>query len=255
MLTNDPAARRPRPLTGRDCLLDTPEARVRLAATTAMASTWAQEVNQPLTAVSNYLSACARRLRGLGEGYEDVLAMLDHASRETLKAGEIIRRARNFVVSGRIAGQRENLRTMVERALLTLNGARRDAVTIAVDVPLDLFVTVDRIQIEQLLANLLLNACEAIAGQSGAGQAEGRIVIDAAWIGDEIVLGIADSGPGLTPAVQARLFEPLFTTKEDGTGLGLAVAATIAEAHKGRIWAENGKAGGAIFRVALPAAA
>jgi C4-dicarboxylate-specific signal transduction histidine kinase len=250
MPTNDPAARRPRPLTGRDCLLDTPEARVRLAATTAMASTWAQEVNQPLTAVSNYLSACARRLRGLGEGYEDVLAMLDHASRETLKAGEIIRRARNFVVSGRIAGQRENLRTMVERALLTLNGARREAVAIAVEVPLDLFVTVDRIQIEQLLANLLLNACEATAGQ-----AEGRIVIDAAWIGDEIVLGIADSGPGLTPAVQARLFEPLFTTKEAGTGLGLAVAATIAEVHKGRIWAENIRAGGAIFRVALPAAA
>ena len=77
-------------------------------------------MNQPLTAAANYLAACARRLRGLGDGHEDVLAMIDHASQETLKAGEIIRRTRNFVVNGRISGSRENLRTMVERAILML---------------------------------------------------------------------------------------------------------------------------------------
>ncbi len=160
------AARRAWPLTGADCLLDSPEARLRLAATTAMAATLVHEVNQPLTAAANYLSAGARRLRALGEGYEDVLAMLDHASQETLKAGEIIRRTRNFVVSGRISGARENLRTMVERAILML-GERRDAVGITVNVPLDLYVKVDRIQIEQLLANLLANGCDALAGARG----------------------------------------------------------------------------------------
>src|SRR5205085_778220 len=114
----------------------TPEARLRLAAATSMASTLAQELNQPLTAAVNSLSACTRRLRGLGEEYADVLAMLDHASQETLKAGDIVRRTRNFVVSGRVSLNRENLRTMVERAILML-GEGRDTVGLTTAVPLD----------------------------------------------------------------------------------------------------------------------
>src|SRR5205085_6513950 len=122
-----PTIERAWPLPGGACMPDTPEARLRLAAATSMASTLAQELNQPLTAAVNSLSACTRRLRGLGEEYADVLAMLDHASQETLKAGDIVRRTRNFVVSGRVSLNRENLRTMVERAILML-GEGRDTV-------------------------------------------------------------------------------------------------------------------------------
>src|SRR6218665_2244322 len=249
MPPESPTARRPWPLAGANCLLDTPEARIRLAAATSMASTLVHEVNQPLTAASNYLAACARRLRNLGEGYEDLLAMLDHASQETLKAGDIIRRARNFVVNGRISGARENLRTMVERALL-MAGECRDQVGITTEVPLDLFVRADRIQIEQLLANLLVNACEALAGRD-----ESWIEIEAAETDGEILISIADNGPGLTAEAMAHLFEPLFTTRPLGTGLGLAVVAAIAEAPGGRVRGENGPAGGAISGVALPPAA
>ena len=236
------------PLAGSNCLLDTPEARLRLAATASMASTLVHEVNQPLSAAANYLAACARRLRGLGEGHDDVLAMIDHAAQETLRAGEIIRRTRNFVVNGRISGQRENLRTMVERAILML-GERRDLVGITVNVPLDLFVKADRVQIEQLVANLLANACDAL---DGAG--DGWIELEAVRSDGEIALGVADNGPGLTKEALAHLFEPLFTTREYGAGLGLAVAAAIAEAHGGRLRAENPAGGGARFEVALPAA-
>jgi two-component system sensor kinase FixL len=250
METRDCTIRRPWPLAGRNCLLDTPEARVRLAATTAMASSLVHEVNEPLTAASNYLSACARRLRDLGAGHEDLLAMIDQASEETLKAGEIIRRTRNFVVNGRISGKRENLRTIVERAILMLNGGRREEIAIDTKVPLDLYVKVDRIQIEQLLANILLNACEALAGADSP-----RIAIDAAWAGDEIVIAIADNGPGLSEETLAHLFDPVFATRAAGLGFGLAIGATIAEAHGGRVWAGNGASGGAIFHVALPAAA
>jgi two-component system sensor kinase FixL len=174
--------------------------------------------------------------------------MIGQASEETLKAGEIIRRARNFVVNGRIAGARENLRTMVERAILML-GARRDEVGITTNVPLDLFVRVDRIQIEQLLANLLLNACEALDGA-----ADGWIELEVARKDREIVLAITDNGPGLTAEALDHLFEPLFTTRPAGAGLGLAVAAVIAEAHGGRVRAENKAGGGARFEVVLPAA-
>lgn len=239
------------PFAGRHCLVDSPEARVRLAATTSMASTLVHEVNQPLSAAANYLSACARRLRNLGEGHEELLAMIDHASQETLKAGEIIRRTRNFVINGRISGARENLRTIVERAILML-GERRDAVGITVNVPLDLYVKVDRIQIEQMLANLLANGCDALEGAE-----DGWIEIEASRAEgegeDEILLTVADNGPGLTEDARAHLFEPLFTTRELGAGLGLAVALAIAEAHGGRLSAENVEGEGARFAVTLPA--
>ena len=99
-----------RPALADCCLLDTPDARVRLAAMTTMASTLAHELSQPLAAATNYIHASARRLRKRGEGYEDVLAMIEHAAHEAMKAGEIIRRMRSFIVSGKIAGRRECLR-------------------------------------------------------------------------------------------------------------------------------------------------
>jgi C4-dicarboxylate-specific signal transduction histidine kinase len=238
-----------RPLFGHYCLSDTPEARVRLAATTTMASTLAHELCQPLTAATNYMHACAGRLRRKGEGFEDVLAMIEDASRETLRAAEIIRRMRAFIVTGKIAGRRENLRTMVEAVAAQLEGPDWDEVEIVRDVPLSLFVVADRIQIEQVLANILVNAGEALAGR-----ALRRITIGAAREGGEIVLTIADTGPGFPADVLPRLFEYGFSTRKDGLGVGLPICRTIVEGHGGRIWAENEAGGGAAFGIALPAA-
>lgn len=233
---------------GQYCLLDTPEAKIRLAATTTMASTLAHEVNQPLTAAANYMYACASRLRSRGEGSEDLLAMIEHASRETLKAGEIIRRMRSFIVTGKIVGRSENLRTMIERVTsLALPGGAD--IEIVKGIPLNHFVIADRIQIEQVFSNLLRNACEALDGR-----AQRRIAISAMQAGEDIVVRIEDNGPGLTADVLERVFEPYFTTKVKGLGLGMPICRTIVEAHGGRIWAETLKDGGAAFSVALPAA-
>lgn len=233
-----PTIERPWPLLGGACLPDTPEARLRLAAATAMASTLAQEVNQPLTAAANSLSACMRRLRALGDDYADVRAMLDHANQETLKAGDIIRRTRNFVVSGRVSPSRENLRTMVERAILML-GEGRDSVGLTTEVPLDLFVQADRLPLEQALANLLSNACAALAGR-----ADGWIELEAMPADGMILLAITDNGPGLaTPAPAA-----------EGPGFDLAIARLIVEAHGGKLTAANRAEGGARFEMTLPAA-
>jgi C4-dicarboxylate-specific signal transduction histidine kinase len=241
----------PWPLFGRYCLLDTPDARVRLAATTTMASTLAHEVSQPLAAATNYIHACAMQLRRRGEGLEDVLAMIEHAGHQTLKAGEIIRRMRSFIVSGKITGRRENLRTMVERVTSALACPDGAEVEIVKQVPLTEFVTADRIQIEQVLSNILTNACEALDGSPHPR----RIAIGSARQGDEIVLSVEDSGPGLPDEALALVFEPHFTTKASGMGLGMPICKTIVEGHGGRIWAENAAAGGAVFSLSLPAAA
>jgi two-component system sensor kinase FixL len=229
-------------------MLDTPDARVRLAATTTMASSLAHELSQPLTAATNYMQACARRLRERGEGYEELVAMIDHASRETIKAGEIIRRMRSFIVSGKIAGHRENLRSMIERVTSALALPEASGVEIARTVPYALYVLADRIHIEQVFSNLLRNACQAMEGR-----ADRRIAIEATEAGEEIVVRIVDNGPGLTVEAMDHIFEPLFTTRETGLGLGLAICKTIVEAHGGRIWAEPAAGGGAAFNVALPA--
>jgi len=239
----------PWPMFGRYCLLDTPDARVRLAATTTMASTLAHEVSQPLTAAVNYMHACASRLRSRGEGHDDLLLMIEHARSETMRAGEIIRRMRSFIVNGRISGRRENLRTMIERATVAPALPGGGDVDIVKTIALDHFVIADRIQIEQVFSNLLRNACEALEGYD-----ERRIAIHATALGEEIVVRIEDNGPGLSDEAMERLFEPLYTTKATGLGLGLAICKTIVDAHGGRIWAETGKAGGAALHVALPAA-
>lgn len=237
------------PPFGDYCLLDTPDARVRLAATTSMASTLANELNQPLTAAANYMHACASRLRSRGEGFEDLLEMIEHASSETLKAGEIIRRVRSFIVTGRISGRCENLRTMVERVAAAVASAGWAEVEIVRAVPLTDNVVGDRIQIEQVLSNLLRNACEALEGR-----APRRIVIASTRSGGEIVVRIEDSGPGLPAEALADPFAPHFTTKAGGRGLGLAICRTIVEAHGGWIRAENPAHGGAAISFALPAA-
>jgi C4-dicarboxylate-specific signal transduction histidine kinase len=237
------------PRLGDYCLLDTPDARVRLAATTTMASALAHEVSQPLTAAANYMHACAARLRGRGEGNEDVLAMIEHATNETLKAGEMIRRMRSFIVTGKVAGRRENLRTMVERVVATLASGEDEDVEIVRTIPLSEFVIGDRVQIEQVLTNLLRNAREALTGR-----AQRRIAIGSVRRGDEIVVRVEDSGPGLPSGEPERLFDPQFTTRDSGRGLGLAICRTIVEGHGGRIWAEASEHGGAAISFALPTA-
>jgi C4-dicarboxylate-specific signal transduction histidine kinase len=249
MSMSDSSEALPWPDLGHYCLLDTTDARIRLAATTTMASTLAHEVNQPLTAAANYMYACASRLRSRGEGYEDLLAMIENASRETLKAGEIIRRMRSFIVTGKITARQENLRTMIERvtSLLALPGGVD--IEIVKTIPLTHFVIADRIQIEQVFANVLRNACEALEGRELR-----RIAISAAELGEDIVVRIEDSGPGLPEDVPERVFEPHFTTKATGLGLGLPICKTIVDAHGGRIWAENVEDGGAAINVSLPTA-
>ncbi|MES2443521.1 MAG: HAMP domain-containing sensor histidine kinase [Pseudomonadota bacterium] len=222
----------------------------RLTAMSAMASTLAHELTQPITASQNYMQACAYRLRQKIDGLEDVLTMVEQASAQNMKAGIIIRRMRDFLVSGRIQGEREDLRALVATACAGIRCPGVEQVEIVQAVAPGTVVIADRIQIGQVLNNLLTNAVQALEGC-----AVRRVTISAEPQGRMVAVRIADTGHGLPDAVFARLFEPFYTSKAAGTGLGLALSRTIVEAHGGQLWAERGDAGGAVFGLTLPVAA
>lgn len=223
----------------------------RVSAIGTMASTLAHEINQPLTAIANYLEG-ARDLIGHPEDHALLMVQeaMNAAAKEALRAGDIIRRLRNFVARREVAQEIVSLPHMIEEAArLALIGTHVSGVRSFFDFDGKADAAlVDRVQIQQVLVNLLRNAVEAMADQdrrdvtvSTKSHAHGMILVS-----------VIDNGPGIDPG--AQLFQAFSGTKEDGMGLGLSICRTIVEAHGGRIWAEPGRTGGAAFNFTVMSA-
>ncbi len=218
----------------------------RLGELGQMASLLAHEVNQPLAAITNYLNG-VRRLIASGEPAR-AEAGLERIAEQTERARLIIQRLRALVRKDESQRRRESVpRTIQETVALALVGVGR-GLKLEIDVePGAEEVVIDKVQIQQVLLNLIRNAVEAMEGQP---QRALRIVARPA--GDRIELSVADTGPGLPETVRERLFQPFVTTKPGGMGVGLSVCRTIVEAHGGELRAESGADGGTVFRIALP---
>jgi two-component system sensor kinase FixL len=215
-----------------------------------MASTLAHELNQPLTAVANYLET-TRDL--LVDPDPETVAMvreaLDDAAKESLRAGHIVRRLRDFVARGEVEKRVEDLPRMIEEAsTLGLMGARERGVRAFFHLdPGATPVLVDRVQIQQVLVNLIRNAVEAMAGA----MVRDLTVTTVTQANGLIRVSVADTGPGISEEVAPQLFQAFVSTKSEGMGLGLSICRTIIEAHGGRIWTEAGPGGGATFHFTL----
>jgi two-component system, LuxR family, sensor kinase FixL len=176
---------------------------------------------------------------------------MDKAADQALRAGEIIRRLRDFVARGESERQVENVKKLVEEAsALALVGAKDRGIRVryVFDPTIDL-VLVDRVQVQQVLLNLMRNAIEAMEESQNR-----ELVVSAMPADDEMVaIGVADTGHGIAPDVSARLFQPFVTTKRQGMGVGLSISRTIVEAHGGQIGVEPNPIGGTIFRFTLRA--
>jgi two-component system sensor kinase FixL len=225
----------------------------RLTAMGEMASALAHEINQPLAAISNYMMGSRRLLAGSTDpNIAKIESALDRASEQALRAGQIIRRLRDFVSRGESEKRVESLSKLIEEAgALGLAGAREQNVQLrfSLDPGADL-VLADRVQIQQVLVNLFRNALEAMAQSP-----QRELVVTNARVGDDMIeVKVSDTGSGFREDVIPNLFQTFFTTKETGMGVGLSISRSIIEAHGGRMTAESNASGGATFRFTLPAA-
>ena len=215
----------------------------------AMAMILAHELNQPLTAISNYTNAARRRLGGDEPDDRDkALEALSHIEAASQRAAEIIRLVREMMGKGRPLSAPVDLGAAIRQAAaLGLLDAPKKGITCSLDLAPGLIVSSDPIQVQQVLLNLFRNAVEAM---QGCDRRELEVV--SSRQGKEAEIRVSDSGPGLPDEVRSRLFEPFVTTKAEGLGVGLSICRGIVERHGGRIWAEGRVGGGTVFCLRLP---
>lgn len=226
----------------------------RLNAMGEMAAALAHELNQPLTAVGNSAGAIEMMLASDDKPLDDVargriVRAAKHAQTQAVRAGEIVRRLREFVSRGEADTKAENLEKLVDDALaLALPNPASARVEIRLGLGRDtLGILADRVQIEQVLVNLIRNAVESMRAQ----ETPRILIIGSAIQQDMVAVHVKDSGPGVSSDVADRLFSPFQSTKADGMGVGLSICRRIVEAHGGRMWLEPSVDGGADFRFTL----
>jgi two-component system sensor kinase FixL len=222
----------------------------RLSAMGQMTAAIAHELNQPLTAILNYINAARRTVATLDHPQAGrVTELIEKAAIQTSRAGQIIRQLRDFVEKRETARVEVNLNTVIEEAISLAAVHSADAnvkVVVALDPSLRP-VLIDKIQVQQVVINLVRNSVEAM---QHVARRELKVSTRADNEGGAEVT-ISDSGPGLPPEVSSRLFHPFVTTKEKGMGIGLSICHSIIEAHGGRIWATPNEKGGVSFHFRL----
>jgi two-component system, LuxR family, sensor kinase FixL len=224
----------------------------RLTAMGEMASTIAHELNQPLSAIANYMKGSRRLLQEETDERSALLReALDKAAEQAMRAGQIIRRLREFVARGETEQKLESISKLVEEAsALALVGAKEIGVRVRYnfDRRHDL-VLADKVQIQQVLLNLIRNAIDAMMDTPRR-----ELTVSVAPTDHRMIeISVADTGSGIPEEVASQLFQPFFTTKAHGMGVGLSICRTIVEAHEGRIGMRPNPGGGTIFYFTLRA--
>ena len=212
-----------------------------------MASGLAHELNQPLSAISTYCQAGLRIIDTLEDKPDKLAHALEHASIQSQRAGQIIRRMRRFTGKGAVRRKPIDINQVINNTLgFVENELNRKQIKLVLELAADLpAAIVDEIQIEQVILNLLHNAIEAMF--SASDNARILRVSSRGTRADTLQVTVNDSGPGLDAAARDRIFDTFFTTRKNGMGLGLAISRSIVEAHGGKLWADPSTAGGATF--------
>ena len=223
----------------------------RLSELGEMASTLAHELNQPLSAIANYVQGCRRLLENVDE--ENAVRMrgaLDEAAKQALRAGDIIRHLREFVTRGDTEKRPEDIKKLVEEAgALALVGSRERGIRSVFEFgETSGMVIADKVQIQQVLINLMRNAMEAMRDS----EKRELVIRTSAVDNDLLAVEVSDTGPGIPMDIAPQLFQPFVTSKPAGMGVGLSISKRIIESHGGEISVTRNGAGGASFVFTLP---
>lgn len=207
----------------------------------------AHELNQPMTALVTHAYACREWARCRPPNLEKVCATAEKIVHESTRASAVVKRVRSLFSSDEpVRISADFNRVIEESARLVRDEAIRESVRVVLDLHEELpMIEIDPVQIQQVVLNLSKNAIEAMAHS-----AKDRILSIAthAANNEEILVTVHDTGPGIPEEFVANVFEPFFSTKKNGTGIGLAICRSIVEAHGGRIMARNDASGGATIQ-------
>jgi C4-dicarboxylate-specific signal transduction histidine kinase len=224
----------------------------RMATTGQLTASIAHEINQPIGATLTNAQAGLRWLRAEPPDLPAVGRALDRIVRDSNRAGSIIHRIRALIKKAppRMEGLAIN-DAILEIIALTRGEVAKQGITLRAQLAEGLpDIEGDRVQLQQVVLNLILNATEAM-GQTSDGTRD--LFISSTPDGDGVQVTVRDSGPGFAPGSLEHVFDPFYTTKSTGLGMGLSICRSIINAHGGRLWAEANQPQGAIFRFAVPA--
>jgi signal transduction histidine kinase len=226
----------------------------RQATTGELSSSIAHELNQPLGSILTNAETAELILKSDNPDLGEIREILADIKRDDQRAGEVIRRLRNFLKRTPFEARDIDLNEIIGEAFkfLSVQASARNVALYLQTAPGTLRIKGDPIQLQQVILNLVVNAMDAMAAIPYGRTVIGRTELNG---GSSVVISISDSGPGIPADKLAQVFDPFFTTKDQGMGIGLSIARTIILAHKGQIWAENQSGGGAAFHFTLPLAA
>jgi PAS domain S-box-containing protein len=223
----------------------------RLDSMVNMAAALAHEINQPLAAAANYMSAARNILSAQQPANAAAGEALDKASAQMVRAGQMISHMREFMARGEPDKVEQSLHALIRRTIELIAPSAK-AANVDIDLILNAgedMVLADRVQVEQAMVNIIRNAIDAMSHSRNR-----RLVISTSLENGMIRADFADTGPGLAPSANAELFVPFTSNKSEGLGVGLSISRSIIEAHYGTIWAEANPGGGARFCFTLPLA-
>jgi len=217
-----------------------------------LTSSIAHEISQPLTAVVTNGHACLEWLSAAPPNVEKALRTTENIIQDGTRAGAVLGRIRSLFKKEPRAQDWLDMNEVIEELTVFLRDeAERRGISLRTRPARDLpRVKGDRVQLQQVVLNLLMNGMDAMNGLSGRAM---ELRIDSRRHGARaILISVEDSGVGLRPGIGDRIFEPFFTTKPQGIGMGLSISRSIVESHRGRLWAEPGRTGGALFQFTIP---
>lgn len=223
----------------------------RLVTMGEMASTLAHEINQPLSAISSYTTGCINRLDAGDLSRDELRETLNKLATQAQRAGRVIRRVYDFVRRSEPQRTPCDIKEIIEDAVGLIEAdARKLGVKIALKLPDSLpNIHADRIMVEQVLLNLMRNGMDAMQTTRSDRK---QLVVTTSLDDKCILVSVADNGSGIAQQAAAHLFEPFFSTKPEGMGMGLNICRSIIEFHHGRLWVDANPDGGTVFRFTLP---